>query len=203
MNSPQHHDVLVIGAGFGGLGAGIRLKRRRPRTTSRSSNARPASAAPGMRTAIRARPATSLRCSTRFRSRRIRTGRGTTRGSRRSRPISATACTASASRRSCGSRPEVTCGGLGRGRTTLDDRGALGRTRQRALQRARADRRDRRPEPPALPDLPGLADFAGPAFHTARWRDDVPIDGARIGIVGTGASAIQLDAAARAARRRG
>ena len=45
---------------------------------------------------------------------------------------------------------------------------------------------------PALPDLPGLADFAGPAVHTARWRDDVPIDGARIGIVGTGASAIQL-----------
>jgi cation diffusion facilitator CzcD-associated flavoprotein CzcO len=45
---------------------------------------------------------------------------------------------------------------------------------------------------PAQPDLPGLADFAGPAFHTARWRDDVPIDGARIGLVGTGASAIQL-----------
>jgi cation diffusion facilitator CzcD-associated flavoprotein CzcO len=45
---------------------------------------------------------------------------------------------------------------------------------------------------PALPALPGLDDFAGPAFHTARWRDDVPIDGRRIGIVGTGASAIQL-----------
>jgi cation diffusion facilitator CzcD-associated flavoprotein CzcO len=45
---------------------------------------------------------------------------------------------------------------------------------------------------PALPDLPGLEDFAGPAFHSARWRDDVSLDGSRLGVVGTGASAIQL-----------
>jgi cation diffusion facilitator CzcD-associated flavoprotein CzcO len=45
---------------------------------------------------------------------------------------------------------------------------------------------------PKLPDLPGLADFAGPVMHTARWRDDVALEGRRIGVVGTGASAIQL-----------
>ncbi|MCY1141008.1 NAD(P)/FAD-dependent oxidoreductase [Actinoplanes sp. Pm04-4] len=43
---------------------------------------------------------------------------------------------------------------------------------------------------PVLPPIPGT--FEGPAVHTARWRDDLPIDGARIGVIGTGASAIQL-----------
>ncbi|WP_253241894.1 flavin-containing monooxygenase [Paractinoplanes aksuensis] len=43
---------------------------------------------------------------------------------------------------------------------------------------------------PVLPPIPGT--FAGPAVHTARWRADLPIDGARIGVIGTGASAIQL-----------
>ena len=43
---------------------------------------------------------------------------------------------------------------------------------------------------PVLPPIPGT--FAGPAVHTARWRADLPIDGARIGVIGTGASAVQL-----------
>jgi cation diffusion facilitator CzcD-associated flavoprotein CzcO len=34
--------------------------------------------------------------------------------------------------------------------------------------------------------------FAGPAFHSARWRHDVPLAGARVAVVGTGASAIQF-----------
>ncbi|MDY0911547.1 NAD(P)/FAD-dependent oxidoreductase [Rathayibacter festucae] len=45
---------------------------------------------------------------------------------------------------------------------------------------------------PRLPDVPGLEDFAGPVFHSARWRDDVDLDGARVGIVGSGASAVQI-----------
>ena len=45
---------------------------------------------------------------------------------------------------------------------------------------------------PVVPDLPGLESFAGPAFHSARWRHDVPLDGARVAVVGTGASAIQF-----------
>ncbi|CAB4624782.1 MAG: SidA/IucD/PvdA family monooxygenase [Actinobacteria bacterium] len=45
---------------------------------------------------------------------------------------------------------------------------------------------------PATPDFPGLSDFAGDVFHSANWRHDVPMDGKRIGVVGTGASAIQL-----------
>jgi cation diffusion facilitator CzcD-associated flavoprotein CzcO len=45
---------------------------------------------------------------------------------------------------------------------------------------------------PAIPPLPGLDAFAGPAFHTARWRHDVPLAGQRVAVVGTGCSAIQV-----------
>jgi cation diffusion facilitator CzcD-associated flavoprotein CzcO len=43
---------------------------------------------------------------------------------------------------------------------------------------------------PLEPSLPGT--FDGPAMHTARWDPTVGVDGARVGVVGTGASAIQL-----------
>lgn len=45
---------------------------------------------------------------------------------------------------------------------------------------------------PHLPDIPGLETFAGPVFHTARWDHSVPLDGQRVGIIGTGSSAIQV-----------
>jgi cation diffusion facilitator CzcD-associated flavoprotein CzcO len=45
---------------------------------------------------------------------------------------------------------------------------------------------------PALPDIAGLASFAGRVFHSAEWDDRAPIDGANVAVVGTGASAIQI-----------
>jgi cation diffusion facilitator CzcD-associated flavoprotein CzcO len=45
---------------------------------------------------------------------------------------------------------------------------------------------------PRTPDVPGRGDFAGTQIHTARWRVDVPIAGKRVGVIGTGASAIQI-----------
>lgn len=45
---------------------------------------------------------------------------------------------------------------------------------------------------PAYPTIEGLEDFAGPCMHTARWRHDVEITGRRVGVLGTGASAMQL-----------
>ena len=45
---------------------------------------------------------------------------------------------------------------------------------------------------PKLPAVPGLEDFAGVAFHSARWDHDADLDGKRIVVVGTGASAIQF-----------
>ena len=48
---------------------------------------------------------------------------------------------------------------------------------------------------PALPDIEGIGSFGGRTVHTARWDPTVPIDGQRIGIIGTGSSAIQMVAA--------
>jgi len=45
---------------------------------------------------------------------------------------------------------------------------------------------------PQLPEIPGMDSFAGPMFHTARWRHDVDLAGKRVGLVGSGASGYQL-----------
>jgi cation diffusion facilitator CzcD-associated flavoprotein CzcO len=45
---------------------------------------------------------------------------------------------------------------------------------------------------PALPDIPGLDTFAGPWWHSGRWNHDVDLAGRRVAVVGTGASAIQF-----------
>jgi 4-hydroxyacetophenone monooxygenase len=45
---------------------------------------------------------------------------------------------------------------------------------------------------PLLPDIAGLDTFAGPAFHSARWRHDVDLRGKRVAVIGTGASAVQI-----------
>jgi len=45
---------------------------------------------------------------------------------------------------------------------------------------------------PALPDIEGLANFAGPMFHSARWRHDVELQGKRIAVIGSGCSAVQF-----------
>jgi cation diffusion facilitator CzcD-associated flavoprotein CzcO len=45
---------------------------------------------------------------------------------------------------------------------------------------------------PSLPDVPGLADFRGEVFHSSRWNHDYSLEGKRVAVVGTGASAIQI-----------
>ncbi|MFT4100608.1 MAG: NAD(P)/FAD-dependent oxidoreductase [Burkholderiaceae bacterium] len=43
-----------------------------------------------------------------------------------------------------------------------------------------------------LPDFPGRDSFAGPSYHTGQWpREPVDFTGKRVGIIGTGSSAIQ------------
>ncbi|MFI9406350.1 flavin-containing monooxygenase [Nocardia sp. NPDC052316] len=44
---------------------------------------------------------------------------------------------------------------------------------------------------PAMPNIPGIDTFTGPAFHSAEWDHDVELSGKRIACIGTGASAIQ------------
>jgi cation diffusion facilitator CzcD-associated flavoprotein CzcO len=45
---------------------------------------------------------------------------------------------------------------------------------------------------PALPAIAGIEDFNGELFHSARWNQDTDLSGKRIAVIGTGASAIQI-----------
>ena len=45
---------------------------------------------------------------------------------------------------------------------------------------------------PKPPDIPGLADFAGTVMHTARWDHGVDLHGRRVAVIGTGASSVQV-----------
>jgi cation diffusion facilitator CzcD-associated flavoprotein CzcO len=45
---------------------------------------------------------------------------------------------------------------------------------------------------PAVPALEGLEQFAGHSFHSSRWDHDYPLWGKRVAVVGTGASAVQF-----------
>jgi cation diffusion facilitator CzcD-associated flavoprotein CzcO len=45
---------------------------------------------------------------------------------------------------------------------------------------------------PNIPDLPGLASFEGKTFHSAEWDHSYDLEGKRVAVIGTGASAIQF-----------
>ncbi|MBI2705889.1 MAG: NAD(P)/FAD-dependent oxidoreductase [Actinobacteria bacterium] len=45
---------------------------------------------------------------------------------------------------------------------------------------------------PSMPAIEGTDSFAGEWFHSARWRDDISLDGKRVAVIGTGASAVQF-----------
>ncbi len=45
---------------------------------------------------------------------------------------------------------------------------------------------------PKNPEIAGIDDFTGQIFHTARWNHEVDLTGKRVAIIGTGASAIQV-----------
>ena len=45
---------------------------------------------------------------------------------------------------------------------------------------------------PKRPKIDGLEDFAGETMHTAEWDHDLPLAGRRVGLIGTGATAVQV-----------
>ncbi|MFI6507710.1 flavin-containing monooxygenase [Streptosporangium sp. NPDC050855] len=45
---------------------------------------------------------------------------------------------------------------------------------------------------PHLPDIPGMSDFAGAAFHSARWDHSQDLAGRRVAVIGNGSSAAQF-----------
>jgi len=45
---------------------------------------------------------------------------------------------------------------------------------------------------PAFPEIDGLDEFPGPVIHSAKWDHSVDLAGKRVAVVGTGASAVQV-----------
>jgi cation diffusion facilitator CzcD-associated flavoprotein CzcO len=45
---------------------------------------------------------------------------------------------------------------------------------------------------PKLARIEGMADFQGEAFHTSRWNYNIDLAGKKVGIIGTGATAVQV-----------
>ncbi|GAA5856239.1 hypothetical protein JCM9279_006695 [Rhodotorula babjevae] len=45
---------------------------------------------------------------------------------------------------------------------------------------------------PIVPNVPGKDKFKGVQWHSSRWRNDMPLEGKRIAIVGSGSSGIQV-----------
>ncbi|GAC1406180.1 MAG: NAD(P)/FAD-dependent oxidoreductase [Mycobacterium sp.] len=45
---------------------------------------------------------------------------------------------------------------------------------------------------PKVPDIPGVTEFAGKVIHTTAWDDEYPLAGRKVAVIGTGATAVQL-----------
>ena len=181
--------VLIVGAGFGGIAAAIELRSARDRPTSRSSRRPRTSAGRGSTTATRARPATFPATCTPSPSPSGATGRGCARRSGRSTPTCTTSLASTASTGWC--------------RPARRSPPAAGTTRPAAG-------RSRPPRGPAH-EADALVLATGqlhqphmPAIAGSRRRSPVTAStppsgttttsstGKRVGVVGTGASAVQF-----------
>ena len=45
---------------------------------------------------------------------------------------------------------------------------------------------------PAYPNIEGIDSFAGIKCHSARWDHSVPLEDKKVGVIGSGSSAIQI-----------
>jgi 4-hydroxyacetophenone monooxygenase len=77
-----------------------------------------------------------------------------------------------------------------RARWTLSLRGADGR--MRSIEADAVISAVGQLNRPLMPEIEGRDEFAGPAFHSARWDWSVPLAGKRVAVIGTGASAAQF-----------
>ena len=176
--------VVIIGAGFGGLGRRARPARAGIDDVTSSSAADEVGGVwrdntyPG-------RPATSRRRSTPGRGRPTRPGAAATPASRRS------STTSGAPRAGEGLLDLVR---TGTDVTALEYVDGCWRvtTNHGVLEADLVVCATGQLSNPVVPAVPGADTFAGPVFHSAQWRHDVDLTGKRVAVVGTGASAIQF-----------
>ena len=179
-------EVLVVGAGFSGVGAAIRL-RQAGFENLLVLEKEEAPAGPGATTRIRVARSTCPRRCIPFLLRRTRGGPGSSPGSRRFMIIpAARPWTVTESREDPVQHDGLACA-MGRGRPAVDGAYDQGLFAASFLVMSCGPWHQ-----PFIPELPGLADFPGPVMHTAQWDHDVEISGKRVAIVGTGASAVQV-----------
>ena len=98
-----------------------------------------------------------------------------------------------ASCRTCGSAPRCVAADVRRGARRVARRASATATASREVEVDALDQRGRDARTgPSVPDIEGLDSFAGPSFHSSRWDHDVDLQGKRVAVVGTGASAMQF-----------
>ena len=177
--------VVVVGAGIAGLFMAEKLKRAG--SISRSMKAPTKSAAPGATTPIRASSSTCCRGNTNFRSSRTTTGRANMRPERRSRPTSRRSPTIAACANSSGSTKKIVEARF------ADDRWHLTTAKGETIVRRCLHRRDRLSAQAAL-SRHSRAARASPArpFIRRAGTTAFPTKGKRWGIIGGGASGIQI-----------
>ena len=147
---------------------------------------RPARGARGGRTPTRGSPATSPPISTPTRSPSTPSGATSTPRAPRSRPTSRTWPSASASSSPSGSATRSCAANSPTGGGSLTT--AAGHRDEVDVVIAATGVLHH----PKYPEIKGLESFAGAMFHSARWDHGVALDGARVGIVGTGSTAVQI-----------
>jgi cation diffusion facilitator CzcD-associated flavoprotein CzcO len=181
----EHHDVVIIGAGFGGLGMAVRLRRSGARFVVLEKAGRV-----GGTWRENTYPGSGCDVPSHLYSFSFHPGRwarryaGQTEILRYLEELVDAYALGPRLRLGAEVRSVEFDEAAGTWRLTLADGGAL--TAGAVVSSVGQLNR------PALPDIPGRDDFLGPSWHTARWRHDCHLDGRRVAVIGTGASAIQV-----------
>ena len=199
--STAHLDVLIVGAGLSGIGAGHYLQTDLRGPTTRSS--RPATPSVGRGTSSVIPACAPIRTCSRS---AIRSGPGTarTRSSTASRSCSTSRTPPGVRRRSARSVPPSDHGGqlvdarfpLAHHRPTDDTGQSFEITASFLFCCSGYYRYDHG----YLPDFDGTADFAGSIVHPQAWPPELDVSGKKVVVIGSGATAVTLvPALARAA----
>ena len=185
----QRPIAVIIGAGFGGLGMAIELKRAASTTSSILEKADAVGGTwrdntyPGAACDV---PSHLYSYSFEPKPRLVAQVRGRRRDPRVPRALRAQV-------RGIGG----TCASASRSRREFDEAHRSLDDRARPSGEDVADAHSGVPraassEPARLSEHAGPRTFAGTAFHSARWDHDFDLAGKRVAVIGTGASAIQF-----------
>ena len=186
-------DVVIVGAGFAGHLHAAPAARRLGLDGAGLRGRRAASAAPGTGTAIPARAATSRAWSTPTRSPPSCSRSGSGRERYATQPEILRYANHVADRfdlrRDIQFETRVDSAHVRRGRPS---RGRLRTDQRRRRHRAFVVMATGCLSSPNIPNIDGARHFEGRRYHTGRWpHEGVDFTGKRVGVIGTGSSAIQ------------